>query len=315
MTTVAAQDAEDDFELDFEDENEENGAKIEIVDDTPPADRGREPMPKEIVDEFEADELEEYSDKVKTRLKQAKKLYHDERREKERALRENTEAMAAAARLLEENKRLKGTLSQGETVLLDSFKQSAGFEVEAAKRAYKEAHETGDPDKLVEASEALNNAIFKARQLDTYKSASQPDNNVVEESSQASQTPRPDAKAVAWQERNTWYGSDPEMTASALGLHQKLVQERGAAYAGSDEYWAHVDTTMKRRFPEYFGESEKPDGKAASQREPNPAVVAPASRSRSPKKIVLRQSQLAIAKKLGLTPEQYARELMKLENN
>ena len=102
------------------------------------------------------------------------------------------------------------------------------------------------------------------------------------------------------------------MTASALGLHQKLINERGPQFAGTDEYWDAVDKTMRRRFPDYFGDEvvEKP----ASRESKPPTVVAPASRSRSPKKIVLKQSQLAIAKKLGLTPEQYARELMKMEN-
>ena len=119
---------------------------------------------------------------------------------------------------------------------------------------------------------------------------------------------------MAWQERNTWYGSDAEMTAAALGLHQKLVTERGPQYAGSDEYWATIDTTMRRRFPEYFGESDKPVEATPEARTKPAPVVAPASRSRSPKKIVLKQSQVAIAKKLGLTPEQYVRELMKLEN-
>ena len=112
-----------------------------------------------------------------------------------------------------------------------------------------------------------------------------------------------------------WWGTDPEMTASALGLHQKLERERGPQFVGTDEYWGAIDTTMRRRFPEYFGdESKATEGTAKAQRASKPAnVVAPASRSTSSKKIVLKQSQITIAKRLGLTPEQYARELMKME--
>jgi len=265
-------------------------------------------MPKEIVEELEKDELEEYSEKVKLRLKQMKKVWHDERREKEREAREKAEALAAAERLLEENRKLKSTLSEGENQLLSSYKQAAEYEAEAARRAYREAYEAGDSEKLVEAQEKLNQASYRLQQLSSYKPTLQAPERNVETPVQTTQPPRPDAKTMAWQERNSWYGNDPEMTAAALGLHQKLINERGVQYAGSDEYWTNIDRTMRRRFPDYFGEE------AAPSREAKPApVVAPASRSRSPKKIVLKQSQLAIAKRLGLTPEQYARELMKME--
>lgn len=301
-----------DFELETEAEVEteteaDDSPEIEIEDDTPPEDRGREPMPKEIVEELEADELEEYSDKVKTRLKQMKKVWHDERREKERVLREQREAMAAAQRLLEENRRLKETLTKGERDLLETYRKTAEYEQEAAKRAYREAYEAGDTDKVLEAQEMLNSASYKMQQINSYRPALHQQEEVVLSPQQA-QKPQLDQKTIAWQERNTWWGSDDEMTASALGLHQKLVRERGPQYAGTDEYWDVIDKTMRRRFPEYFGEELETPTRAAK---PAP-VVASASRSRSPKKIVLKQSQLAIAKKLGLTPEQYAKELMKV---
>lgn len=309
----------DDFEFEIENDDtpvSDEGDKpdIEVEDDTPEADRGREPMPKEIVEELEADELEEYSEKVKLRLKQMKKVWHDERREKERLQREQAEAIAATQRILEENRKLKSTLSRGEESLLYSYKQAAEYEAEAARRAYREAYEAGDTDKVLAAQEQLNTAAFKLQQLNNYRPALQPEEKVVEQEAPAVNVPAPDTKTLAWQERNTWYGSDAEMTASALGLHQKLVTERGPQYAGTDEYWATIDKTMRRRFPEYFGteiEADTGDTKEVARKR---SVVAPASRSRSPKKIVLKQSQLALAKKLGLTPEQYARELMKTEN-
>ena len=308
---MATQPADDDFQWEVEAEDAEN-TQLEVVDDTPEADRGREPMPKEIVAELESDELEEYSDKVKTRLKQMKKVWHDERREKERVQREQHEALSAAQRLLEENRQLRRTLSQGEQSLVGSYKQTAEYEVDAAKRAYRDAYESGDADKVVDAQEKLSWATLRLQQVQQYRPTLQHQETEVDIVPQQVQAPTLDSKTNAWQERNTWWGVDPEMTASALGLHQKLVNQRGLQFVGTDEYWQTIDKTMSRRFPEYLGEEEAP--KTSSRENKGANVVAPASRSRSPKRIVLKQSQLAIAKRLGLTPEQYARELMKTEN-
>jgi hypothetical protein len=308
---MATKPSDDDFQWEVEGEDDEK-PQIDVVDDTPEADRGRDPMPKEIVEELENDELEEYSDKVKTRLKQMKKVWHDERREKERVQREQQEALSAAQRLLEENRRLKKTLSEGEQNLVGSYKQTAEYEIDAARRAYRDAYESGDADKVVEAQEKLSRATLKLHQVESYRPTLQDTDTEVDSVPQQVQQPRLDQKTVTWQESNTWYGTDPEMTASALGLHQKLVNERGPQYVGSDEYWTAIDKTMRRRFPDYFGEEEAPKPSPRENKSAN--VVAPASRSRSPKKIVLKQSQLSIAKRLGLTPEQYARELMKTEN-
>lgn len=305
--------AEENDDFSFEIEGETNlKPEIEIEDDTPEADRGREPMPREIVEELEADELEEYSEKVKLRLKQMKKVWHDERREKEREAREKAEALAAAQRLLEENRKLKSSLSEGEQTLVGTYKQNIEFELDNAKREYRDAYEAGDTDKVLEAQEKLTAAQYRLQQLANYRPTLQEEDNEVQIPQQQVQIPRPDSKTMAWQERNEWWGNDPEMTASALGLHQKLERERGQHFVGTDEYWSAIDTTMRRRFPEYFGDSEpaSSDTKTATRTNKS-AVVAPASRSTSSKKIVLRQSQLAIAKKLGLTPEQYARELAK----
>ncbi len=294
---------------------------IEVVDDTPEEDRGREPLPKALVEELEADELEDYSEKVKTRLKQMRKVWHDERREKERVLREHQEAVALAQRVVEENKRLKNTLSTGEQEYIATVKGAVELEMDSARKAYKEAYDSGDSDKLLQAQERLNNAAFKLQQVNNYKPALQkPDNEVYSVPEQV-QIPTPDAKTLAWQERNPWWGTDPEMTALALGFHQKLERENGRQFVGTDEYWKRIDNTMRHRFPEYFGlsggtQTTNGGGKPVSRNDTKPAnVVAPASRSTSSKRIVLKQSQLNLAKKLGLTPEQYAREYAKsLEN-
>ena len=302
---------DDDLEVSLEDDDLE----IEVEDDTPEEDRNRQPLPKELVEELEEDELGEYSDKVKQRLKQLKKVWHDERRDKEKASREQQEALSFANRMMEENKRLKGTLEQGEKSLISSWGESAANAVEIAKREYKEAYEAGDSDKLLEAQTKLNDATYRANQVKGYRPTLQAPTEEVPQPQQQPNIPRPDPKTMAWQERNGWWGTDPEMTATALGLHQKLQRERGDSYVGSDEYWQAVDTTMKRRFPEYFGDDEDAAASDTPRRKAKAAnVVAPASRSTSPKKVVLKASQLAIARKLGLTPKQYAEELVKMES-
>ena len=305
----------------------ESDSEIEVVDDTPDEDkdpqtgRMREPLPQEIVKELEQDELEEYSDKVKTRLKQMKKVWHDERRAKESAMREQQEAIAFAQKILEENRRLKSTLTEGEKTLLSTYKQAADLEMESAKRSYKEAYDSGDSDKMVEAQQKIAEANYKLQQVANYRPPLQSEEssvNSAQEREQQSPRPQIDTKTKAWQERNPWWGTDPEMTALALGFHQKLEREMGKSYVGSDEYWSRVDETMRRRFPDYFGEETQPTnggGKPVTRTETKPAnVVAPASRSTSSKRIVLTQRQVSLAKKLGLTPEQYAREQKRLEN-
>jgi len=293
---------------------------IEIQDDTPEEDRNRTPLPKEIVEELEADELEDYSDKVKIRLKQMKKVWHDERRAKEAAFREQQEALTVAQRAIEENKRLKSRLTEGEKSFLDTAKGAAELEMEMAKRAYKEAYEAGDSDKVVEAQAKLSEVNFKLQRIKDYRPSLQtPEIEVNSNQQQQVQVPRPDQKTLAWQERNTWFGVDEEMTSLALGLHQKLEKQYGKGFVGTDEYWDRVDTTIRKRFPEQFEEEEikttNGGGKPVTRTEKPATVVAPASRSTSSKKIVLKQSQLMIAKKLGLTPEQYAREFAKTMEN
>lgn len=307
MTTHTSA-AEDGFEFEIDDD-----LQVEVEDDTPEADRDRSPMPKELVDELEADELEEYSEKVKTRLKQMKKVWHDERRDKERYQREHGEAISFAQQLREENQRLKSTLNYGEQTLVTSWSEAAELEAAAARAEYKTAFEAGDTDGVVAAQERMGAAQYRLAQLKGYRPALQAEAPALQNTQAAPAIPRPDPKTLAWQERNSWWGADSEMTAAALGLHQKLERHNGAQFVGSDEYWQTIDTTMRRRFPEYFGASDtapgaKPPARAGTRAS---TVVAPASRSTASKTIRLKQSQVNIAKRLGITPEQYARELAK----
>jgi len=305
-----------------EQENTED-IEFEIRDDVPDEDKDpitgkeREPMPQELVQELEQDELEDYSDKVKTRLKQMKKVWHDERRAKEAAFRERQAAEEFARKVFEENKRLKDTLSQGEKTLISTAMNAAELELQQARKVYKEAYDSGDSDQILDAQEKLSEATSKIQDLKRYKPSLQPEENDVniQQSTQV-EAPRLDQKTVAWQERNPWWGTDEEMTALALGYHQKLEKQYGRQYVGTDEYWQNIDKTMRRRFPDYFGEEETSDGggKPVQRTETKPAtVVAPASRSTSSKKIVLTTSEINLAKKFGLTPQQYAMEKQRLE--
>ena len=293
--------------------------KIDVVDDTPPQDRGREPMPKEIVKELEDDDLEEYSEKVKKRLSQMKKVWHDERREKERAAREREEAATFAARVLEENKQLKQRLGTGERVLISEVTKSATAELDLAKDNLRKALDDSDPDKIASAQLALTQAAMKLEKVSNFRPTLQTEDNDVKPPQQT-QAPTQviDRKAEAWREKNEWFGSDDEMTAAALGLHQKLVRAHAddPDYARSDDYYRQIDATMRKRFPEYFGDSQTQTQEEAAKpvSRAKPANnVAPATRSSTPRRISLTPTQLALAKRLNLTPEAYAKELVKLE--
>lgn len=293
----------------------EEQIEIEVVDDTPEADRGRAPMPKEIVKELEEDDLEEYSEKVKKRLGQMKKVWHDERREKERESREKAEAIRYAQQILEENKSLKQKLGQGHKVLLGEVTRAATNEYAVAKEKLKQAYESGDAGQIADAQEAMTDAKIRIKEYERYKPSLQDEDNEVKQPQQV-QPPRQvvDRKAEAWRENNTWFGANKGMTAFALGLHEELVE---SGYdPRSDEYYARVNSDMKKRFPDYFGEeqiqnTEKEEKPAPRTKAAN--VVAPVTRSSSPRQVKLTPTQVALAKRLGITPEAYAKELMKQE--
>jgi len=291
--------------------DEADKIEVEVESDVPKQDRGRTPSEPEFVESMENDELDEYSEAAKQKIAGFRKIYHDERRRAEEADRERQEAIALAKQLFEENKNLKGRVNNSEKYAVDSFKTSAERELEMAKKEYKEAYDSGDGDRLVEAQEKMTTARIKLDKADNVaqnmqqKNALQEEQNEVKIQNQAEKPVR-DQKASSWQDRNSWFGQDDEMTSLALGLHEKLVKENGMAYATTDEYYKRIDETMRKRFPENFEEveDEKPRQKPST-------VVASASRSTSSKKVRLTTSQQSIAKRLGLTNEQYARELIK----
>ena len=279
---------------------------IEIVDDTPAADRNRKPMeepPKEMSD----DELAKYDESVKNRIKHFTKGYHEERRAKEAAEREREEALRLAQSLVEENKKLKGSLSQGQKALLEQAKKVVANELDAAKRAYKDAYESGDSDAVVAAQEALTAAKIKSDRVQNFKPApeEEADTPVVHRPPVA-QKPQLDEKTLEWQNKNTWFGQDDEMTSFALGFHNKLAKQ--GITPSSDEYYQRIDKRMREVFPDVF-ESEKADKDDAPPRQKQSNVVAPATRGTAPKKVVLTKSQVEIAKRLGVPLELYARKV------
>lgn len=322
--------AERDAQKEFH-ENEEKKVKnqelkdeieIKIEDDTPEEDRDRKPLSKRTVREIDNEDLDEYSEKVQKRLSQMKRIYHDERRRKEQALREREEAIKFAQVRENEIKQLKNRLGHSEQAFIKEAERYATFDINLAKERLKQAYEMGDGEKIAAAQELLTDAKLKMQNIARVKPTLQPVEERVEpvqqiQANQEVPEPKPDPKAVAWRERNEWFGEDEEMTALALGLHEKLV--RSGVDPNSDEYYRRVDDTMRKRFPEAFDdadEDEKPQTKQEKPARPNkPAnVVAPVTRATAPRQVRLTPTQVALAKKLGISNQEYALELMKLEN-
>ena len=239
-------------ELDFD---------IEIEDDTPKADRNRDPLPENIKEELEADTLDEYSDRVKNRMAQLKKAWHDERRAKEASERQRQEAERVATLSVQENKKLKETLSTGEEDYIKTLQDKYTADLAFAQREYKEAYDAGDSEKLVEAQTKMNEAQYKLGQAQDRKPQFSKETLQSKENELSSEqdtvrpnVPQPDAKAMAWQQKNQWFGKDEEMTSLALGLHEKLV--RNGVDASPDEYYRSIDSTMQKRFPENCGDTD-----------------------------------------------------------
>jgi hypothetical protein len=287
------------------DSDKEPDTEIEIVDDTPEKDRHRTPLgeaPKPVTD----DELAKYSDqKLKDRLAHMNKGYHEERRAKEVAFREREEAVRVAQAVVEENKRLQGSLASNQTALIDQAKMVVASEIEDAKRAYKDAYEAGDSEALTKAQEKLTTASIRADKVNNFKPAPlQTKEYPVQTQQQAPQAPEVDSKTRDWLDKNSWFGTNRKMAAYALILHEEL-KDTGVPVA-SDEYYEAIDIDMRKRFPESFAD-EPADAKTSQRTKSN--VVAPASRSTAPRKIVLTQTQVNIAKRLGVPLELYARKV------
>ena len=279
--------------------------EVEVVDDTPKADRNRKPSapPEEITEE----ELKKYSDQVQQRIKHLGKGYHDERRAKEAAIRERDELERFVKSIQEENNKLKGSVNKNQTALVEQAKKTAEIELAQAKNAYKTAYEAGDTDAILAAQESLTNAKIKTDKLNNFKVPPlQEESDEVKTKEEPEKAPVVDKRAQDWASKNTWFGTDDEMTSLALGLHNKLAKQ--GVDLQSDEYYEAIDTRMRQLFPDKF-EEEIAETEEAEKPKKQANVVAPATRSVAPKKVKLTQTQVAIAKRLGVPIELYAQKV------
>jgi hypothetical protein len=288
-----------------------NDIEIEIEDDTPERDRGRKPLSHEVADPTD-EEIESYSDKVKNRIKELTHARHDERRSKEAVLREKQELERLAQQLIAENKNLKTNVNKSQEAVIEGAKQKVATELETARRKLREAQESFNTDDILAAQEEMVDAKMRAEKINNYRPTPlQEDNFPVQTQQIEAQQAPPDEKSLRWQARNQWFGAPgfEEYTSYALGLHKKLVTS--GISPSSDEYFEQINARVKSAFPELFGETEKKSSATAAKRPST--VVASASRSTATGKIKLTTTQMALAKKFGLTPQQYAAQVMKLE--
>jgi hypothetical protein len=310
-------DPKDEFKFpdEIEDKNEPktDEIEVEIIDDTPEKDRGRKPLEREVEDPTD-DEIEKYTRGAQDRIKELTHARHDERRAKEATLREKQELERLTQQLLEENKKLRQNVNTSTEQFATQAKTLAETELEKARREYKAAQESFDADAILAAQEALLEAKIKMRDAEKFKPTPlQEDDFDVQTSHREPQRVQPDEKTLRWQAKNQWFGASgfEEVTSYALGLHQKLVNS--GTDPRSDEYFEQIDARVKSKFPEVFGEPEDKPSYGESPRKPA-SVVAPATRSSGAKKVQLTKTQLALAAKFGLTPQQYALQVAKLEN-
>ena len=291
----------------------ESDIEIDIENDTPERDRFAKPLDREVAEPTD-EELESYGSKVKARIKELTHARHDERREKERLAREKAELERVTQQLMEERRRYVQYINEGTQTHVETLKAKAEGELEMARRKYKEAQESYDSDAMLQAQEDLTDAKMRLEAAKNFRPTPlQVEQEVVQ---QQQEVPKPqlDDKTLRWQAKNQWFGNPgyEELTAFALGLHQKLVT---TGYdPRSDEYFERIDSRMRSVFPEVFQGNDKTT-RAEPARRPA-TVVASASRSTGAKKNVkLTTSAAAIADRLGVSHADYAKEFLKLEAN
>ena len=302
--------------------------ELEIVDDLPkqPAKQSefKQPESRQAEKEDNDEELSDYSEKVRKRINKLKYEQHEAQRQKEAAEQMREEAIRFAQQLANKNQYYESLLQRGEGALVGQIKARANIALEQAKALYKDAYEAGDAQKIIDAQEKLLNAQTEFREAERHERAiqsrpkPQPVQQAYQPPVQQYQPPQPSSKALDWTKKNPWFGpqGNREMTALAYGVHETLIREHGIK-ADTDEYYEKIDAAMRQRFPDYFEkDSDDVQVSVAPQRTPN-TVVASASRNNGakPRKIQLTATQVSVAKRLGLTPEQYAKQLIKESYN
>ena len=293
--------------------------EIEIIDDTPEADR--KPKRDESVESNipDDDEVAKYGTDVQKRIKQLKYEYHEERRQKEEATRLREEAISATSKLMSENQKLRKTLDEGEGVLVEQAKGRVEAQLSRAKQEYKEAYELGDSDKLLEAQEKLSNIQNEKYRVENYKPpvrAVEQESPVAPEATVKAKVAEPSGKDKNWLEENSdWFQKEgfEDMTGFAMGVHQKLVVAGINPKLDTDEYYKRINDSMEKYFPDHFKDKHGVETiEVDAPQRPAGNVVAPVNRSaKKPRKVQLTSTQIGLAKRLGVTPEQYAAQLLK----
>ena len=310
--TVVSDDSVEDFD-------------VEIIDDRPEDDR-KTPRSEEQKQADQAEieqEIDGIDERVKKRINKLKYEFHEERRAKEAAEKLREESVSFAKQQAEENRRLSALVQRGESALMQQVKAKAEAQLEQAKRNHMAAHESGDTEQITNATNDMLKAQSELKVAEDHLAVEQaraqqaPQQPVGQQQPIPQQPPTIDPKAVAWLRNNSWFGSDDqkEMTALAYGIHETLVRKEGIS-PQSDKYYEEVDKRMRLRFPDYFGvETPEESNEVAETATPRntQSVVAPSNRNNGskPRKVQLTSTQVALAKRLGLSPERYAKELIK----
>lgn len=302
-------------ENDFDDNDSE--MEIEIVDDTPEQDKGRPRRPEGKEPEIpEDDEIANYSEGVQKRIKKLRYEFHEERRAKEDANRQLNEAASLAKRLMEDKRRMEEALRKGEEILVENAKSRVESDLELARKKFKEAYDLGDADAIAAAQERLAELSVQKVSAVNYRPVYKQEEEVRQPQYEPVVRPPTDPKAVDWAKKNTWFGRDQLMTDYAKHLHDRIVVF-DRVDPRTEEYWQTLDGEMRKRFPEMFDDPVD-DGRSERQsRQQTSNVVAPASRSTAAKprkQVKLTATEVALAKRLGLTVEQYAAEKMRSTN-
>jgi hypothetical protein len=310
--------AEDDNEFESEvsaaPEKEAPELQIEVEDDTPEKDRNR-PRRKEGEEPQipEDDEIASYSEGVQKRIKRLKFEYHEERRAKEDYQRQLDQAAALTKKLLDDKRKMQEAIAKGEEILIESAKGKIESQLDLVKKAYKEAYEAGDTDGVIEAQERLAELKIQKATADAYRPVYEPQEREIPAEQYQPVTPPPaDPKAVEWAKKNTWFGRDKYMTDYAKHLHDRIVVF-DRIDPRTDEYWDTLNAEIRKKFPEQFDDADESESRPASGAKSKNPVVAPATRSNAvkPRTVKLTASEVALAKRLGLTVEQYAAEKMR----
>ena len=291
---------------------------IEIVDDTPDQDKGRPRRPEGKEPEIpNDDEIAQYSEGVQKRIKKLRYEFHEERRAKEEAARQLNEATTFAKRLMDEKKRMEDALRKGEEILVENAKSRVESDLELARKKFKEAYDVGDADAIADAQQRMAELSVQKASAINYRPV-YPQEEAKERQPGYEPVVRPptDPKAVDWARKNNWFGRDQLMTDYAKHIHDRIVVF-DRVDPRTEEYWQTLDGEMRKRFPEMFDDSDDYGRSDRQVRQPTSSVVAPASRSSAAKprkQVKLTATEVSLAKRLGLTVEQYAAEKMRSSN-